>query len=77
MQPGDTVDVMGLDAGKAEMLAENVSVIANQNGDVILRLTDKQALQLTSATGVSSLWLTLRPATGAKESVKVGTVVKP
>lgn len=77
VQPGDTVDVMGLDAGKAEMLDENVSVIANQNGDVILRLTDKQALQLTSATGVSSLWFTLRPATGAKESVKVGTVEKP
>jgi Flp pilus assembly protein CpaB len=71
---GDTVDIMGLDGGKAEMLAENVSVIANEAGNVVLRVTDKQALQLTSATGVSSLWLTLRPAAGAKDSVKVGTV---
>ncbi len=77
VEVGNTVDVMGLNGGKAEMLAQNVSVIANQNGDVVLRLSDKQALQLSSATGVSSLWLTLRPAAGAKDSVKVGTVEKP
>ncbi len=76
LQAGSTVDVMGLNGGKAEMLAQNVSVIANANGDVILRLSDKQALQLSSATGVASLWLTLRPASGAKDSVKVGTVEK-
>jgi Flp pilus assembly protein CpaB len=74
LQAGSTVDVMALSGGKAEMLAQNVNVIANANGDVILRLSDKQALQLSSATGVSSLWLTLRPASGAKDSVKVGTV---
>ena len=77
LQAGNTVDIMGLNGGKSEMLAQNVSVIANANGDVIVRLSDKQALQLTSATGVSSLWLTLRPAAGAKDSVKVGTVEKP
>jgi len=74
---GSTVDIMGLDGDKAEMLAQNVSVIANAGGNVVLRVSDKQALQLTSATGVSSLWLTLRPAAGAKDSVKVGTVEKP
>ena len=71
------MDIMGVDGSKSEMLAQNVSVIANANGDVVVRLSDKQALQLTSATGVSSLWLTLRPAAGAKDSVKVGTVENP
>jgi Flp pilus assembly protein CpaB len=74
---GDTVDVMGLSGGKAEMLAQNVSVIANTAGNVVLRVSDKTALQLASATGVSSLWLTLRPSAGAKDSVKVGTVEQP
>jgi Flp pilus assembly protein CpaB len=74
LKPGNTVDVMALNAGKAEVIAQNVTVIANANGDVILRLSDKQALQLSSATGVASLWLTLRPAAGATDSVKVGTV---
>jgi Flp pilus assembly protein CpaB len=77
LQAGNTVDIMGVDGSKSEMLAQNVSVIANANGDVVVRLSDKQALQLTSATGVSSLWLTLRPAAGAKDSVKVGTVENP
>jgi Flp pilus assembly protein CpaB len=74
---GDTVDVMGLNGGKAEMLAQNVTVIANTAGNVVLRVSDKTALQLASATGVSSLWLTLRPPSGAKDSVNVGTVETP
>jgi Flp pilus assembly protein CpaB len=74
---GDTVDVMGLSGGKAEMLAQNVTVIANTAGNVVLRVSDKTALQLASATGVSSLWLTLRPPSDAKDSVNVGTVEKP
>lgn len=75
---GDTVDVMAVTGtGKAEMLAQNVDVIANTGGNVVLRVSDKQGLRLTSATSISSLWLTLRPGAGAKNSVKVGTVVNP
>jgi hypothetical protein len=65
---------MGQAGGKTEMLAQNVTVLANASGDVVVRVTDKQALKLSSATGVSALWLTLRPASGAKDSVKLGTV---
>lgn len=71
---GDTVDIMAQDGGKAEMVAQNVTVLANAGGDVVMRVTDKQALKLSSDTGVSALWLTLRPASGAKDSVKLGTV---
>ena len=70
---GNTVDIMGQTGGKSELLAQNVTVLANAGGDVILRVTDKQALMLASATGVSSLWLTLRPVTGGTESVRVGS----
>jgi Flp pilus assembly protein CpaB len=71
---GDTVDIMAQTGGKTEMVAQNVPVLANANGDVVVRVTDKQALKLASDTGVANLWLTLRPASGAKESVKLGTV---
>ena len=75
---GDTVDVMAVTStGKSEMLAQNVDVIANTGGNVVLRLSDKQGLVLTSATGIASLWLSMRPGAGAKNSVKVGTVVNP
>ena len=71
---GDTVDIMAQAGGRTEMVAQNVPVLANAGGDVVVRVTDKQALKLASDTGVASLWLTLRPASGAKESVKLGTV---
>ena len=71
---GDTVDMMAQSGGRTEMVAQNVPVLANAGGDVVIRVTDKQALKLAADTGVASLWLTLRPASGAKESVKLGTV---
>jgi Flp pilus assembly protein CpaB len=71
---GSTVDIMGQSGGKTELLAQNVTVLANAGGDVILRVSDKQALMLSSATGVSSLWLTLRPVTGGSDSIRVGSV---
>lgn len=75
LQVGDTVDVMAVKGnGSTEMLAQNVTVLANQAGDVVLRLTDRQALLVTAATGKASLWLSLRPALGAKDSVQVGSV---
>jgi hypothetical protein len=66
--------MMAQDGGRTEMVAQNVPVLANAGGDVVVRVTDKQALKLAADTGVASLWLTLRPASGAKESVKLGTV---
>jgi len=69
---GSTVDVMGQNQGTAEVLVQNVTVLANANGDVVLRVTDKQALALAAATGISNLWLALRPVTGATDSVKLG-----
>ncbi|HZV27363.1 MAG TPA: Flp pilus assembly protein CpaB [Acidothermaceae bacterium] len=71
---GDTVDIMAQSGGRTEIVAQNVPVLANAGGDVVVRVTDKQALKLAADTGVASLWLTLRPGSGAKESVKLGTV---
>jgi Flp pilus assembly protein CpaB len=70
---GSSVDIMGQNGGTAEVLAQNVTVLANADGDVVLRVTDKQALNLAADTGVSTMWLTLRPVTGVKETVHVGS----
>ena len=51
---GDTVDIMAQNAGKTEMVAQNVPVLANANGDIVVRVTDKQALKLASDTGVAN-----------------------
>jgi Flp pilus assembly protein CpaB len=76
LQAPDTVDVMGVDgtAGASELLAKNVTIIASTAGLVVLRLTDKQALLVTAATGKYSLWLTMRPTVKATNSVQVGAV---
>jgi Flp pilus assembly protein CpaB len=76
LQAPDTVDVMGVDptAGASELLAKDVTIIANTAGLVVLRLTDKQALLVTAATGKYSLWLTMRPTVKATNSVQVGAV---
>ena len=67
---------MGVDgtAGASELLAKNVEIIANTAGLVVLRLTDKQALLVTAATGKYSLWLTMRPTVKPTNSVQVGAV---
>ena len=71
---GDYVDVMGESGGKTTMLMQNLQVISNQTGDVVLRVTDKQALQLSAAVTSTSVWLALRPTTHARSSVAVGSV---
>ena len=43
---------MAQSGGKAEVVAQNVTVLANAGGDVVMRVTDKQALKLSSDTGV-------------------------
>jgi Flp pilus assembly protein CpaB len=75
--PGDTVDVVTQGKGGAGVLFQNILVLANQNGDVVLDLSDKQTLLLADALQLNlTLWLELRPATGATDSVKLGTVEK-
>jgi len=69
---GSAVDVM-TDVGKnVLMLAQNVPILANTGGDVVLRVTDKQALQIAYASDNTKIWLTLRPTVGAQQSVGVG-----
>ncbi len=70
---GNTVDVMDENSGSTTVLAQNVSVLANTGGDVVLRVTDRQALQISSASDATKIWLVLRPPTGAQDSVRIGT----
>lgn len=74
LQQGDTVDIIAATGTKTEIVAQDVTVLANASGNVVLRLSDKQSLAIIGASGVSTLWLELRPVTGSKSSVKVGTV---
>lgn len=75
LAPGATVDVMVNTGSKTLVLAQNVSVLANTGGDVVLNVTDKQALAMATASDNNKIWLTLRPSTGAKQSVKIGDSV--
>ena len=70
---GNTVDVMDENNGSTTVLAQNVSVLANTGGDVVLRVSDHQALQISSASDATKIWLVLRPPTGAQDSVRIGT----
>jgi Flp pilus assembly protein CpaB len=73
---GDTVDVMVVNGAthKTELVDQNVTVLENSQGLVVLKLTDKQALLVTAATTNGGLWLSLRPALGATNSVPVYSV---
>lgn len=73
LQPGNTVDMMIDNGGTTTVLAQNISILENAGGDVVLRVTDRQALQIAAASDSSKIWLVLRPPTGAQESVRVGT----
>jgi Flp pilus assembly protein CpaB len=68
---GDTVDVMLLHKNKSELIDQNVTVLENEGGLVVLKLTDKQALLLTGFTQQGSLWLSLRPALKASNSIRI------
>lgn len=71
---GDTVDIMLIKGTKSEMIEQNVIVLENEQGLVVLKLTDKQALLVTAATTTGSLWLSLRPALNGTNSVPVYSV---
>jgi Flp pilus assembly protein CpaB len=70
---GNAVDVMDDNGGSTTMLAQKVSILANTGGDVVLRVSDRQALQISAAADATKLWLVLRPATAAAQSVQVGS----
>jgi outer membrane lipoprotein-sorting protein len=69
---GDTVDVLTESNGTTTVLAQNVTVLGNQNGEVVLRLTDKQVLAVSAAADTQKIWLSLRPPVGAQQSVGIG-----
>jgi Flp pilus assembly protein CpaB len=74
LQPNDTVDIMATSSGSTELLVKDVTIIANTAGIVVLRLTDKQALLVTAASGKYSLWFAMRPTVKGTNSVQVGAV---
>jgi Flp pilus assembly protein CpaB len=72
LQPGSTVDVMVDSTKRTIVVAQGVEVLANSGGDVVLRVTDRQALIIAGASDNSKIWLTLRPSIGARSSTQVG-----
>jgi Flp pilus assembly protein CpaB len=77
LSAGDTVDVAVQGTKGTGVLFQDVTVLANAGGDVVLNLTDRQVLLLGDALqGNLAIWLEMRPAKGAKDSVKLGTVEK-
>ncbi len=76
LSAGDTVDVMLVNTltHRTELIDQNVSVLENKLGLVVLKLTDKQALLVTAASTQGSLWLSLRPALNANNSIKIYSV---
>jgi Flp pilus assembly protein CpaB len=74
LQPTDTVDIMAVQGGSTQLLMKNIEIIANSNGLLILRLTDKQALIVTAASSKYTLWLSMRPKYKPSNSIRVGAV---
>lgn len=68
---GDTVDIMLVKGKQSELVEQNVTVLENEQGLVVLKLTDKQALLLTGFTTQGSLWISLRPALKAADSIRI------
>jgi Flp pilus assembly protein CpaB len=67
---GSTIDVVTTGKGGSVQLFENVTVLGNAAGDVVLKLTQKQVLELTNAQQEGlTIWFELRPLTGATNSI--------
>jgi len=74
---GDTIDVIAQGPGGTDELFQDVTVLGNQAGNVVLDLTDKQAMQLSNAVGNHlTIWFELRPLNGAKNSVPANYLMK-
>lgn len=76
LEAGNTVDVMDNSGTSTQVLAQNVPVLEVAGGDVVLKVSDSLALVLAGASDSSKLWLTLRPASGATQSIQVGSEAK-
>jgi Flp pilus assembly protein CpaB len=77
LKPASTVDIMSVDTttGASKLLVKDVEIISSAQGVVVLKLTDKQALIVTSATiSPNELWLSMRPTIKPTNSIQVGTV---
>lgn len=70
---GSSVDVMFDVASKVTMLAQNVPVLENTAGIIVVRVTDKVAMRLADAEDNAKIWLLLRAPNGATQSVNVGS----
>jgi Flp pilus assembly protein CpaB len=69
---GSKIDVVaGGKTGNSVELFNNVTVLAvNAAGYVVIRLTQKQVLELTSAENLGlTIWFTLRPLSGATDPI--------
>jgi Flp pilus assembly protein CpaB len=73
---GDNVDIMVDEGPNTAVIAQNVPVLANADGDVVLKVSDAQALTLAGASDDAKIWLTLRPPTGARQSLQLGSQEK-
>jgi len=74
---GNNVDIYSQGSGGTSLLFQNIPILDNASGDVVLNLTDRQVLLLGDAEEENlTLWLALRPATHAKNSITIGTVEK-
>lgn len=73
VQQGDTIDVMETAGAATSVLAQNITVLSNSAGDIVLRVSDKQALTIANASDNAKIWLTLRPPVQAQQTVTVGS----
>jgi hypothetical protein len=63
--------------GGSTELFEDVTVLADPAGYAVLKLTQKQVLDLTNAEEIGdTIWLTLRPLTGTKDQVPTNYIAK-
>jgi Flp pilus assembly protein CpaB len=74
---GSEVDVVATGKLASVELFEDVTVLANPAGYAVLKLTQKQILDLTNAESLGdTIWLTLRPLNDAKEQVPTDYIAK-
>jgi Flp pilus assembly protein CpaB len=74
---GSTIDVVATGKGGSLELFNNITVLANTAGDVVLKLTQPQVLALTNAEEEGlTVWFSLRPLTGATNPVPSNYVAK-
>jgi Flp pilus assembly protein CpaB len=74
---GSQVDMVATGKGGSTELFEDVTVLADPAGYAVLKLTQKQVLDLTNAEEIGdTIWLTLRPLTGTKDQVPTNYIAK-